>query len=197
MATRGIFGFKYDGNLKVMYHGADSYPRLLGVKVLEFIKNNSINDLKELFNEIKLVDENSKPLKSEYHLFWELLDLVDDPKLYEVFLYINGGKEGERFKEDYYELLRPLQLNLESIFHSKMICDGSEFINNPSMEWMYIINLDEGVLEIYEGTELIIKIWIDPELQEKSDNKHYFTEISEITNFKDYCQGIMDVGRNI
>lgn len=141
MGTRGLYGFRKNGIDKTTYNHWDSYPSWLGLKVADFCCNHSMEDLHKICDGIILVDRDSAPTEKQ----------IND--------CINNGfcdlEVGNQSTTDWYCLLRNCQGDLESLASHK---DSAYMINychfiKESLwcEYAYIINLDDGVLEYWEG----------------------------------------------
>ena len=146
MSTRGLYGIRKNGVDKCTYNHSDSYPSWLGRKVLEFCANNTIENLEKFFNKIELVDESSKPTEEQIK------------KCVEAGYY--NGVVSTKSVNDWYCLLRNLQGNFDEYQdlidndEAKIIfmTDCISFIKDSLFcEYAYIINLDDEVLEFYEG----------------------------------------------
>ena len=61
MGTRGLYGFRKNGKDKVTYNHWDSYPEGLGIEVIRFCNRHSIEGLRNLYDKIVLIDEESTP----------------------------------------------------------------------------------------------------------------------------------------
>lgn len=137
MGTRGLYGFRKNGEDKLTYNHWDSYPDWLGKNVVEFCKETSIEEMNKIFDSIVLVDECDKPTNVQ----------ID-----ECIEYYNDRVSTQNV-EDWYCLLREAQGNLNVYKHGlKYMMEYSGFIKNSLMcEYAYIINLDDDVLEFYVG----------------------------------------------
>lgn len=141
MGTRGLYGFRKNGIDKCTYNHWDSYPSCLGSTVVEFCKNHTIEEMNYIFDKIVLVDENSTPTEKQIE------ECIENG--YSDFSVGSGAQT------DWYCLLRNCQGDLECLAkaenHAYMI-DGIDFIKDSLYcEYAYIINLDDKVLEFYEG----------------------------------------------
>ncbi|MEG1299594.1 MAG: hypothetical protein RSC93_02730 [Erysipelotrichaceae bacterium] len=148
MGTRGAYGFKYKDVKKVTYSHYDSYPSRLGVNVLNFIKENSINQLKAIFDSIVLIsDTESKPTDKQIE---ECRMWADD----NIFQKKNKGCI------DWYWLLCTAQGSLSCYAQGlKYMTDDSKFLADSLFcEWAYIINLDTEILDIYKNGYTVRKI---------------------------------------
>lgn len=144
MGTRGLYGVRKNGVDKCTYNHFDSYPECLGRNVVEFCKNNSVENLNKFFDNIVLVLENSKPTKAQ---------IKDCQKAGYVDLSVSTQSN-----DDWYCLLRNLQGDFEEYQRcidtdAKIyMIDSIDFIEDSLFcEYAYIINLDDEVLEFYEG----------------------------------------------
>jgi hypothetical protein len=111
----------------------DSYPTWLGQNMVDFVQSTSIEEMREIFNKIVLVTDKDVPLDEELVL-WRLTDKI-----------------GSQF--EWYSFLREYQGDL-SAYKGDLIYmeDNCDFIKHSmACEWAYIVNLDEGVLEVYRG----------------------------------------------
>lgn len=146
MSTRGLYGIRKNGVDKCTYNHSDSYPSWLGRKVLEFCANNTIENLEKFFNKIELVEENSKPTEEQ------IKKCVESGYYNEVV--------STKSVDDWYCLLRNLQGNFDEYqdlidndeAKTIFMTDCISFIKDSLFcEYAYIINLDDEVLEFYEG----------------------------------------------
>jgi len=58
MSTRGAYGFVKNDVFKVTYNHHDSYVKYLGKSIFDFIKNTSIEEMNQIFDKIKLIEDN-------------------------------------------------------------------------------------------------------------------------------------------
>jgi len=174
MSTRGLFGFRKNGIDKAMYNHYDSYPDYLGKNVIDWLQNvltiKSAEKLNEIFDKIVLVDADEKPNETE------------KAELDECWLYDNSGE-----CQDWYSLLHKLQGNpslIEEIadtYGKVYMCNDISFIKNSLFcEYAYIVNLDEGVLELWKGFQT--KPW--------SENRYGTDAISSVRNEYYPCKRI-------
>lgn len=161
MGTRGCYGFRKDGIDKLTYNHWDSYPSGLGYDILDFCKSHSVEDMKALFDKIVMVNERSVPTEEEINYCVE-----------------NGWVDlsvGNQSTNDWYCLLRNLQGNLEKLSTAKTkgyMIDNHDFIKDSVWcEYAYVINLDEEVLEFYEGFQHVPQ---KGNRYGESDNRGYY-----------------------
>lgn len=140
MGTRGLYGFRKNGKEKATYNHYDSYPDWLGSNVLNFIKNHSVKEMSDFYDRIIMVDEDDKPTR-------EQIENCRNNKSIDL----NVSRQSE---DDWYCLTRELQGELEQLYK----CDFAYMIeylgfikNSLFCEYAYIIDIDEEVLEFYEG----------------------------------------------
>lgn len=141
MGTRGIFGVRIDGTDKLMYNQFDSYPDALGVDMLNdartMLSEWGLEKMKERARALKLVNEETPPPTTEE------IAMLEDFSNFDV---------GEQTDTDWYCVLRELQGKIMDTLVVGYGHDGSNFIYDSLFcEWGYIINLDEGLLEVYRG----------------------------------------------
>jgi hypothetical protein len=144
MGTRGLYGVRKNGVDKCTYNHWDSYPSGLGSDVVEFCANNTVENLNKFFDNIVLVLEDSIPTETQ---------IKECQKAGYVDLSVSTQSN-----DDWYCLLRNLQGNFKEYqkcidSNSKIyMTDGIDFIKESLFcEYAYIINLDDEVLEFYEG----------------------------------------------
>lgn len=148
MGTRGFLGVKKDGSFKVaQYNQFDTYLSGLGSDVVQFIvettKSNTWDKFTKNLSKIRLVDENYVPTNEE----------IDANKE-----FANVSVSTGRLTEPYV-LLRELQgvRVLWQILSGRvsLLENQSDFINNSSCEYSYIIDLDDRTLEIRQGQDVL------------------------------------------
>ena len=64
MGTRGLFGFRKNGQDKLTYNHYDSDPSGLGMDVVNFCLSRSINELNVICDKIKLAEEEKADINS-------------------------------------------------------------------------------------------------------------------------------------
>ncbi len=137
MGTRGVVGFHKKGVDKIAYQQYDSYPEGIGSDVVEFVRNTSIFAMHQIFDGIEVVSNEVKPTPEQIAHCEPWTDLG----------------VSEQSTADWYCLTRDAQGNLE-VYKAglRYMLDAADFLKNSLYcEWGYIINLDENVLEIYQG----------------------------------------------
>ena len=143
MSTRGAIGFIKNKQYKVSYNHWDSYLEGKGVEVVNFIKNNSVERLNEIFDNMIMVNQTDIPTEKERKeilKFWKNNNIKNewDPKHFGsgtadwyYYLSVTNG-----YPEYYNKGLR-------------YMTDDKEFINDTLFcEFAYLIDLDENKLYI-------------------------------------------------
>lgn len=137
MSTRGIYGFRKNGIDKTTYNHSDSYPSGLGTDIAKFFANVNLDDLKKVFDDIILVDQNGVvPPQVAASIPAECSDFS-----------VNAGRN------TFYCYLRNTQGDLSWYLKGlKHMPNSSWFIKNSlHCEWGYIVNLDTDELEVWKG----------------------------------------------
>lgn len=136
MGTRGAYGYIKDGKPKVTYNHFDSYPTGLGEGILAYCKKFSPNAMRDHCDGITLVTEQTEPTKTQQRRL-------------EKWTSLSVGKQSTT---DWYCLLRECQGDLVAHVAAGFMIDSYNFLKDSLFcEWAYLINLDSGELEVYEG----------------------------------------------
>lgn len=132
MSTRGIWGFKLNNEYKVTYNHCDSYPSYLGIHLKNQLTNYTINQLKEIFKRIILVNDTDIIPKD---IAKEIID--------EGFANERGLNNKHYTNTDYYSFLREWQGEIEPYLKCShpYMCNGVNY--DLFIEYSYIIDLDE------------------------------------------------------
>lgn len=139
MSTRGVVGFRYKEQDKVMYNHSDSYPDYLGLTTIEAVRKYTDEQLISAYNKITLVDSDETPSE----------------KLQEQYTKYHCGGVSTGKKSEWYALLREAQGNIDAyVTDAKlehMINGRRSLFDSLFSEYAYIINLDDKTLEFYVG----------------------------------------------
>jgi hypothetical protein len=166
MGTRGAVGVKVGKKYYVTYNHFDSYPNGLGKNMVEFCqkvqKESGWETLKKNMKQVKLVSEKSKVPVEWQQKYAEYCDTT----------------VSEQTASRWYCLLRKLQGVgiLEAIYSGKvshMINSFSFLKDSLFCEYAYIINLDTGFLEFYEGFNTQKDETNPLPIPQKPDGKYY------------------------
>jgi len=134
MGTRGAYGFRIHEQEKVTYNHWDSYPAVLGKKILKYVAVTSVEKMKEVAEKIKLVNLESTPSGELIRRYTKYADLGVSEQSYENWYCLLQGD------------LFPYHNDLEHMIDYRKFLFDSLFC-----EWAYIINLDGEQLEVYKG----------------------------------------------
>ncbi|MCC5612039.1 hypothetical protein LC612_36230 [Nostoc sp. CHAB 5834] len=133
MGTRGLIGWRSKGEDKVAYSHMDSYPTQLGARLIAFIRETDINALKTLaVAPMTVVDADAEVPLADYQV---VAPLLDSPPAWSSELTWMGLLPGGTLEPWVAGL--PYWANYEGFQYSS------------SCEWVYLVNLDDEVLEIY------------------------------------------------
>lgn len=137
MGTRGAYGFYKDGIDKITYNHFDSYPEYLGDNIVQFCRATSIKDMRKIFDNIILVEQDSTPTQKQ----------IEECKKYHDKTVSTGELT------EWYSLLRKTQGDLELYKNGlRYMIDSANFMTDGLFcEWAYVINLTDEVLEVYRG----------------------------------------------
>lgn len=130
MSTRGFVAWKIDGKITYTYNHSDSYPSWLGNRVVEFLRDYDVAQLRENLGGLRLVDEQADALPDDVAKYAHLARSVSTGI-------------------DNYALFRELQGDLAAMISVGIACTISE--PSGDGEYGYTIDLDAGVLEIGES----------------------------------------------
>ena len=143
MSTRGLWGLRKNGHDIAVYHHFDCYPEGLGDSFVEFLKRNSNEKLSQLFDQIVEIEPDVAPTQEQKDycrmMGWCSLDVAS------------------MSTTDWYCLLR----NMQELENWQPVIDdgGTVYVDNyisfikDSLfcEYAYIYDIDNKVLEFYEG----------------------------------------------
>ena len=169
MGTRGLVGFKVDGNYRGFYCQYDTYPSSLGASVVDFIRRHLSSHA-----DIERMRENAR----------KLIIIPDGaqreavpPELQRRYMRWYEDQVSTKSPAEWYCLLRKLQgvEVLEAIYSGELghFPDRIDFgFDSLFCEHAYFLNLDEHALETFRGFQ--------KEPQEgnpfgtiKTEDKHY------------------------
>lgn len=141
MGTRGFLGWVIDDKVVLTYCQYDSYPDGVGMNLLRVLRGINIATLKDELSVIRLVNQEDEPTKEDRRQFAHLTQNVSTGK-------------------DWYSVLRDLQGHLDRMIENGIAstCEDEWPHSSVFCEWGYLVDLDNGVLEVYKGfqTELPI-----------------------------------------
>jgi len=135
MGTRGTWGYRLDGALKVTYNHFDSYPSGLGAAVLRHARDLAEDpEARAKVAALIIVDEDDAPTAEQV----------------EALRSVAGDLSECR---DWYWALRDLQGDPGAILGAGYMTDGQGFAEgSSSCLWAYVIDLDAGELIVHAGS---------------------------------------------
>lgn len=149
MGTRGFITFVADGEEKTTYQQFDSYPSGVGLTVLYQLRdiiathNEAVARLRTDVRNLRVVTEKVPPTPEQFDDLREWLD-------HNVNRYDENGVARET--PSWYQLLRKTQGDPREILAAGYLLDASDFpADSLFAEWGYVIDLDDGDLEVYTG----------------------------------------------
>jgi hypothetical protein len=143
MGTRGLWGFVLDGEEKLTYNHFDSYPDGLGNTLIAYCRSvfeldGGEAELCKEVRKLKLVNEDAKPTKAQQR------------KLAAAGFHDPNVSTGST--EEWYSLLRNTQGDPRATLRSGFMIDKRDFaLDSTFCEWAYVIDLDTGAFEVYQG----------------------------------------------
>lgn len=143
MGTRGIMGVRIDGQDKLTYNHYDSYPDGLGAAMVKDIRSLiKTKKFETQAREIIFINPETPPTQEQIEKLRPYTDL---------------GVSNQS-TSDWYCLTRKLQGNLKDTLAAGVMVDSHNFMNDSLFcEWAYIVNLDDGLFEVYRGFQKTLK----------------------------------------
>ncbi len=171
MGTRNLTMVIANGETKVAQYGQwDGYPSGVGITVLTFLNDASLmSKLRLNLNKCRFIDYEGKD-----KVFIESYDKnapswSNEPD--------NRTVEQKVWFDTYItrDLAAIILTNIANSFDNEIILkDASDFIEESSCEWAYIIDLDKNTLEVKNGAEKTYS------LDELPDEDTFFKELEGI-----------------
>lgn len=151
MSTRGAFGFRLNGVDRVTYNHSDSYPTGLGVDIAKLISTLlAMPDLEEKVAALKMVESSAMPTAEQKETLAAYTRASSAPPEIVGHTGVGGALE----QGSWYQVLRETQGDLMKTLECGYMIDSHDFLADSLFcEWAYIINLDDGTLEVYEGLQ--------------------------------------------
>jgi hypothetical protein len=138
MGTRGTWGFVLDDREKLTYNHFDSYPDGLGADLLNWLRDQRLEQLCSRVRALELVDESDKPTPEQQE------------RLVAMGTHDSDVSSGQT--EEWYSLLRNCQGDPELTLKSGFMIEGAGFpLDSLFCEWAYVIDLDNQRFEVYRG----------------------------------------------
>lgn len=143
MSTRGLYGFRVNGDDYLTYSHSDSYPEKLGIEIVDYI--NSIDDYDSEIEKAEKVEKINYFKDRPYDHLNEIKNAMNNDIIEDKCCCISCMRS---MKWD--SILS--KLHLKNIIEFGFILDNFSFIfESLFCEWVYIVNFDNGMFEIYKG----------------------------------------------
>lgn len=136
MGTRGMIGFRFNGEDKLAYNQYDSYPTSMGASAVNAVRKFNDEQLAGTAKRLTVVDQASSPPADLAERYSGLTDSR-----------VSTGT-------DWYATLRHVQGEIEPYVTGgvdHMTGNVSFLSASLFCEWAYIINMDDRTLEFYKG----------------------------------------------
>lgn len=151
MGTRNMTFVVLGGKPRVAQYGQwDGYPSCSGISVLEFLRNNDMKDF------AKKLLALSYPSQEEIRQYW--IEAGMDPDNEDGFVTMDVS---DNFKAAHPSLQRDMGSDILQYIAdndvTELFLDDEYFKENQGffgIEWMYLVDLDNGVLEVYSSWDL-------------------------------------------
>lgn len=138
MGTRGAWGVRKGGTDYIWYNHFDSYAEGLGEDIVTYLNNTKLDELKAACESITMLNTNEKPTPEQ---------IARCIKVGTIDLRV-----GSQSENDWYCLLRKAQGDVGKTLELGYCPDDKDFLADSLFcEYAYIINLDDGIFEIYRG----------------------------------------------
>ena len=157
MSTRGLIGFRVQDRLIGAYNHSDSYPSWLGAQVVDFVSKRlrtpeQVEGFKANVAGLVFVESDKAPDLAAWKHYLAFAEAHGE-KVEWSAVHSMGKK---RMKVEWYGLLRDFQgiCTLYGIEAGVLrhLEEYSEFLKDSLFcEYAYILDLEAGVLEFYEG----------------------------------------------
>lgn len=136
MGTIGFFGIKKGNLYKRCYTFYDAYPSCLGIEIVKFINNSTIQEINSIYDNIVLVNMDDCPTRNQFS------DCVS-----------NGFCSNQEFGDAWEYIIRTpkaFDLSIYKNFRYMIDFDNEENRSNYNYwDYNYVINLNENTLDIY------------------------------------------------
>lgn len=169
MGTRGAVGFLVNGEKKLTYNHFDSYPGGLGIDTLHWLQNHLVvtdefavtvsPEVLGQLHDLAPVEETARPTEEQQELLRSRGFLPQN---------VSTG-------QDWYAWLRDCQGDLTATIKSGFIIEANDFpLDSLFCEWAYVINVDTGEFEVYEGFQKTVPtagLWAGQDVSISMDYK--------------------------
>jgi len=145
MSTRGQVGYIHQGKYAGTYNHSDSYPDGLGEDVVAAVREvKDWDKFKENYAKLKWVSRDYKPSEEEIEANSRHADLrVSEQKLTDVYCLLRNIQGAD-------------QIPLIDRGEVTLMIDNKDFIKDSLFcEYAYVLDLDNMMLEFYEGYQRV------------------------------------------
>lgn len=140
MSTRGFITFVIDGTEKTAYNHFDSYPDGLGLNVLKWLRSGPVDP--EAVRALRVASRDSRPSDED----------IERLRKWSWDRHQHGGTQDLRDGQEWYDLLHETMGEPALMLEAGVIEDAHGFPQESLFaEWGYVIDLDAGRYEVYEG----------------------------------------------
>lgn len=138
MSTRGIYGFRVNGQDKLAFNHFDSYPEGLGLEIKAFLEDAEVEDIKAMAEKIVLVEGSQAPTS----------DHIEECKA----ICLSMPSSETEHECNWYDLLDKARGKLSFFKRGlRYMIDEHDFLTDVGCEWVYIMNVDTRILEVHRG----------------------------------------------
>lgn len=138
MSTRGGYGFVINGKETIIYTGGASELDGLGNTLVQWLKTTNVEALKHAIENLAEVQASDPVNQTDISQITRQTGITPRNRFGSAITTWN-------------DLLYLAQNDPDFLIDSGYFLDGSWIINSPDMEYLYLVNLDEQLLEIYHG----------------------------------------------
>lgn len=180
MSTSGAYGFRINDKDKLTALSHSSYPSFLGRMMLHYVANHTPESMREVALRIKMVGERAKPSAKMHEKYYAKYGAkpqegLDDEGWYTLLRHtkfygtsptpnLPRGTPDEVYDREFQRLSAEFRTKQEtqrglSNYHNDpslthMARARESFLSNSSCENIYVVNLDEDVLEFHQRREI-------------------------------------------
>jgi hypothetical protein len=179
MGTRSLTIVKINKSFKVAQYGQwDGYPSVQGVTILETLRNCNLDELKEKCSKVSQI----QGYKLKY-LWSEAQDLAgkEEKDSKKEFVSVEVA---DKFKSMYPHLHRDcggrilhyILNGVDEVFLNVEFATSNSF----ACEWCYVVDFDENVFQVYNGTYYKENLLKEFDLNSLPDEKEFLKECEEL-----------------
>lgn len=142
MGTRNLTCAIQDGEFKVAQYGQwDGYPDAAGVTILNFLNQVNLAAFAKRLNTVSFVSDEEWNRRTTEAGFGDSMDMPTFERYKTSFPWLNRDVGYKVF----WELMKSTDETIELRDDREFACDSL------FCEWAYVVDMDRGVFEVYEG----------------------------------------------